>query len=297
MTIPFPHARRRSGFTLIEFLTVLAIAVVLLSLLAPPETRAGQFAEARRTARRMQNSTQVRGIHQGLATFANGNNEWYPGIKSNGQVSDATVAGRLKILLDNSFFIPDYLAAPPETDMKPWTGGPFDESHYSYALPEISTKGGRQSEWKATENSQAPAVTDRNTGDIARGEYGSIHTDKPGNSPMNWEGSIAWNDNHVTYETSANPNVHMTSARMSSTGFTTATPDDLFVAAGPDDALMIFSDTGKVVPSRAPPASSSTILILALLILTVAIAIGLFIWDSRKRKEREAQRLNEPDFM
>ncbi|MBX2853057.1 MAG: hypothetical protein KTR15_15080, partial [Phycisphaeraceae bacterium] len=55
------HRRRHlSGFSIHELLIVIVLVVFTLSLNLPLAD-----AAARRTARRMQNSTQLRGIHQG----------------------------------------------------------------------------------------------------------------------------------------------------------------------------------------------------------------------------------------
>ena len=67
---------RKSGFTLIELLVVISIIALLIAILLPA------LGAARRTARRMQNSTQLRGIHQGLVTFANSNKNNFAGLDS-----------------------------------------------------------------------------------------------------------------------------------------------------------------------------------------------------------------------
>ena len=59
---------------------VLSILALLIAILLPA------LGAARRTARRMQNSTQLRGIHQGLVTFANSNKDQFPGLSSNGGI-------------------------------------------------------------------------------------------------------------------------------------------------------------------------------------------------------------------
>ncbi|MGB1126504.1 MAG: type II secretion system protein, partial [Phycisphaeraceae bacterium] len=67
---------RRSGFTLIELLVVISIIALLIAILLPA------LGAARRTARRMQSSTQLRGIHQGLVTYANSNKNNFAGLDS-----------------------------------------------------------------------------------------------------------------------------------------------------------------------------------------------------------------------
>jgi type II secretory pathway pseudopilin PulG len=201
-----------------------SIVALLIAILLPA------LGAARRTAQRMQNSTQLRGIHQGMITFANSNKNNYAGLNSKGDIlaDDPALTGnsgsgdkpqaRLWILLNGSFFTPDYLISPSETDgaIAPYAvgSGPVDKDHYSYALlsfekqnmtindpttqgyPPTAQSLPRVAEWQQTLNSQAILVSDRNTGTNADTQVQSIHTDSPGD----WRGSVLWGDNHVAFE-------------------------------------------------------------------------------------------------
>ncbi|MFN3166478.1 MAG: DUF4190 domain-containing protein [Phycisphaeraceae bacterium] len=200
-----------------------SIIVLLIAILLPA------LGAARRTAQRMQNSTQLRGIHQGMMTFSNSNKNNYPGLNSRGQIlaDDPALTGnsgsgdqpqaRLWVLLNGSYVTPDYLISPSESDgaIAAYSGsGPVDKSHYSYALlsfektnttindpttqgyPATQQSAARLAEWKQTLNGQAILVSDRNTGTNADTQVQSIHTDSPGE----WKGSVLWGDNAVMFE-------------------------------------------------------------------------------------------------
>lgn len=219
--------RTRQGFTLIELLVVISIIALLIAILLPA------LGAARRTARRMQNSTQLRGIHQGLVTFATSNKENFPGLRSNGDIlaadQDTTgsnaqtgdfVQARYWILLDGAFFTPEYAISPLENSgATPWVQGTGNtvepvnfendgERHYSYAMLRVKRttatnlapdpiNAARNVEWSSTLNSQAIVISDRNIGSSGdEDSVQSIHTDEEGD----WEGSVLWNDNHVGFE-------------------------------------------------------------------------------------------------
>lgn len=121
---------RNRGFTLIELLVVISIIALLIALLLPA------LGAARKTARQLQNSTQLRGIHQGFVMFAQGNKGYFPGVDPRGNVIGAnpsstaapTLTGgaafegswldgisasvRLALMLNGNYCTPEYLISP-----------------------------------------------------------------------------------------------------------------------------------------------------------------------------------------
>ena len=224
--------KKFKGFTLIELMVVISIIALLISILVPA------LGKIKDTANRMKSSTQIRGIHQGLVTFAQGNGaqEWYAGLKADGQLDDSetlaadedipyvdgtgqnvrNVEARFAILLGNDFYSSDFLVSPSEQNAgisrydtsvaNAKTLTTFTDDNYSYALlhiPDPAAANNRLSEWRSTTNSQAAIVTDRVIPRTAGGAitladsdtYASLH------SETSWRGNVAYNDNHVEFET------------------------------------------------------------------------------------------------
>jgi len=252
---------KKNAFTLIELLVVISIIALLIGILLPA------LGAARRTARQMQNSTQVRGIHSALVLFAQGNKEYYPGMSSKGAVLAATsnadqdsngtdidpgsyVQARFRELYDDNYFTGEYLISPSETKTQFGSGAtgattsdPLTTAHYSYALLDINgqvtgaNKGlERKNEWRETSNSEAVVVSDRGI-DNTDGTLKSVHTN-PASGTNEWRGSVGWNDNHVTFESDQSVDTQY--------GSETTTDDNLFDDAGgtadDDDAAMGYAD-------------------------------------------------------
>src|SRR5690606_18902402 len=132
----------------------------------------------------------VRGIHQGMVMYAQGNNSRFPGLTgqnmlfpSDGfQVNDHTKDGafpetRYRIMLDGNYFTGEYMISPSETKTE-WTTGVVTTLNFSYAMLQISdgtgsvennllapdANAGRRAEWSETLNTEAAIMGDRNTG-------------------------------------------------------------------------------------------------------------------------------------
>ena len=198
--------------------------VLMIGILLPA------LGAARRAARQMVNTTQVRGIMQGTITYGGTNQGYYPGLDSRGNPIDLTVEGRFAEMLDQNLFSGEYLISPSETKII-WQAGPVTTDNYSYAMLDVSDDGGRRKEWRQKMNNMAIAISDRNTGTSgASTDVMSIHTGYPGD----WAGSVGFNDGSATFE-----NYHELQTQY---GSGPVNPNDnLFEIAGNDDAMMIYT--------------------------------------------------------
>jgi hypothetical protein len=207
---------------------VIGTILVLIALLLPA------LGAARRTARQMQNGTQVRGIHQGDILYASVNNQWYPGVNSDGDVLDPSAGGRFKVLLDGNYITPSYLVNPAETGaISPWVSGPLTPQHFSYTAEDISAPGARHDEWRDNTNPQMPAHSDRNTGSPAAPQ--SVWTTKAGE----WRGSVTLGDNSTIFSTTSTLSTKFVAE---GGAVYNRTNDALFEAVGPHDAWMIYDE-------------------------------------------------------
>lgn len=237
--------RTRHGFTLIESITLLATLSIGGALGASALKLNGSQEKA------MQSNMQLRGIHQGLVTFAQSNKKGghdgnFPGLDPGGDVIDGSTEGRFRIMFEGNFFTGDYIISPLEnlTPIEVDDQGetpPLFAAQYSYAMLQIHepmTDAGRRAEWKETLNTSAIVIGDRNT--ATPQAPSSVWSE--GTEHGDWAGGITRNDNSTSFEKS--PVFENTLFGSPSKNPAGGNPSDhLFVSETPagHDALLTFT--------------------------------------------------------
>lgn len=139
------------GFTLIELLVVIAIIALLIGILLPA------LSKARRSARRLKDSANIRSVIQSLAVFSDSNRGRYPipsridelhntvdnstqitsninysGCEEDGEIKDTT-QNIFSILIWDGFVSPEVMISPaePSASFK-------EDGDYTYAEPEMA---------------------------------------------------------------------------------------------------------------------------------------------------------------
>ncbi|MFN3165545.1 MAG: type II secretion system protein [Phycisphaeraceae bacterium] len=216
--------KHRHGFTLIELLVVISIIALLIAILLPA------LGAARRSARQMQNTVNLRSLHQAQVIYAEQNKGYYTGLNSDGTVmtgaevaEDGNVAPsmtwgnpghfvmpRFALLAFNDVVDYEHLLSPEEKDgsREVWDGvARFSHRYISYAALDLGTISGNPLQpdqyaqalksWRNDVGSQTPIFCDRNT-------TGNTNFSlDPGASVWDsekWTGSVVWNDGHAGTE-------------------------------------------------------------------------------------------------
>lgn len=238
--------KRCAGFTLTELVVVIVVVlvVILAGLLLPA------LGMARASSRQIKDSTQVRGIHQAMVLWRQGNDDSYP-LPSRVDKDNFTVAevGREKdttvnivsMLIYSGFIGPEMCISPAESNSdiramkkyslsKPakavnpakalwdpafavdFTGGKKGNFSYAHTLPADERL---KYTWSNTFEAREAVVGNRGP------EIASMTTTRDGRlfaparvksntylihgGRTTWEGNIAYNDNHISFETRIDP--------------------------------------------------------------------------------------------
>ena len=195
---------KKKGFTLIELLVVIAIIALLIGILLPA------LGKARRSARQLKDSTQIRGVLQGMVLFAGSNGDVYP-VPSRLDRNDNTLNNEYdnpgeeditrhmisKLIFDG--FIPAELGYSPAE-----VNGSFQEDkNYEFDKPSAITDDDRaeRAEWdpgfQATplDNSKGDVKFTREEGDQGQsGGFSYAHVPPFGRRRALWANTYAANE-------------------------------------------------------------------------------------------------------
>jgi prepilin-type N-terminal cleavage/methylation domain-containing protein len=212
---------RSRGFTLIELLVVISIIALLISILLPA------LQKARESAQQVKGSANIRSAVQSMVTFAQSNDNLFPGraeppnrgnsaykrqLADNSDIDNyadgagqagRTVTFRWMAMLQGGFLAPEMLISPAETNNNIEAYEPNRDTVYgkndivaSYTMVLLRNPVPRFFAWQANGSSQTVAITDRPTS----GQRSLPETLQSHWSGDGWEGSVGFNDAHVSFE-------------------------------------------------------------------------------------------------
>ncbi len=212
-----------------KLITIIVGCILLFLLIASLILAA--LGSVRRSVRDGKLSAQVRGIVQGMATYAGDHNERFPGTDSKGFLlrdvdgdsadwmpltkHGGTIEGRFWLMLNNNNFSGDYIISNAETKTT-WTTGEVSSAHYSYAMLNIHSDGNalasdvvqpdqsaRAREWKATVDARAVLLSDRARipGGKIGDNYDKIYSIYTSEEEQVWAGNVAFGDGSAGFIT------------------------------------------------------------------------------------------------
>ena len=251
---------RRRGTSLVDVLAAVTVIAVAGSM------SLASSSENRRTAKQMTNSTHLRGIHQACVIYAQGNKSKFPGLDATGDILPGDqipwrttggqyMASRFVIMLRAHMFTPEYMINPadhaiefefPDDERRDGNQDLLDTNHFSYSGLQIDSgvaDKGRRAEWAETINTEAVVMSDRNTGPDTNRQVSSVWTEY---GSGHWRGTYVRNDNSTVFEPT-----HVVDHTRYADGQANAN-DNLFVAAGPSDAMMTFHKDAGGREAQAP---------------------------------------------
>lgn len=177
---------------------------------------------------------QLRTIHQAALLHGLENNNYLAGLNADGSLLTNDPAERYELLIDSDYLTADLLISP--ADARP-------DAAYSYALLDLGSPGARRDAWTTDAAPDAPILAES---PAALGLPAASPTPVSGGGASGgWSGWVLWHSAYLTADTAARSTELADSPRLR-TRYADTGPfnedDDLFAAAGPDDAHLISAD-------------------------------------------------------
>ena len=226
------RSRRCTGFTVIDLMAVGVVLVILVVLVLVDAAKRTGHRPTRAIAREMMaNNTQLRGIHQGMVTWAQSNKtRWQrrllPRPRRQGRWSSPTARSpatpatgrcrewRLWMMLEGNYFTPEYIINPRRprrhrtgrnrSRHRRVTRPPITPNNFSYALLAITaTTSSANPDGRSVASGKKPSTPPPScsaTGPSAPAPPTSAASGPTAGSG-DWRGDVVRNDNSTSFET------------------------------------------------------------------------------------------------